>query len=185
MPIRKFVPLAALICLASASCTWAQTGANVQVPRHSHVQLRKLDYLLGLMRERLELSRLVAEVKWNQGLPIEDLERERQFLRSMQQASQGELNPGLLEAFFLAQIQASKELQKALFEEWRSQSVQKLETSTSLEELRPRLDRVSVELLHALRDIQPTLRSPQVQSELRGFPVGALGTALKPLIQSL
>lgn len=183
--MRKFVPLVVLAFWATAPATWAQTGVNTQLPKPAQVQLRKLDYLLGLMRERLELSRLVAEVKWNRGLPIEDLEREKQFLKSVQQTGQGELDPTFLEAFFVAQIQASKELQVALFEQWRSQSLKKIENTTSLEELRARLDRVSVELVYAVRDIQPTLRSHQVQNELRGFPVGALGTAVRPLIQSL
>lgn len=184
MRIQKFVPLALLLWLGAAPVAWAQTGVTTQKPSVGSFQIGKLDYLLGLMRERLELSRLVAEAKWNQSLPVEDLERERQFLTSMLRTANGELDAGFVEAFFGAQIQASKELQNSLFEDWRAQSVKHIESNATLEELRPRLDRVSVELVYALRDIQASLKSPHIQGRLRGYPGGALATAIKPLIQS-
>jgi len=183
MRLQKFVPLALLLWLGATPVVWAQTGVTTQTPGVGSLQIGKLDYLLGLMRERLELSRQVAEVKWNQGLPVEDLERERQFLRSMLRAAQGDLDDRFVEAFFGAQILASKQLQNALFEDWRAQSVQHIESTATLEELRPRLDRVSVELVYALRDIRASLKNPQLQGSLRGYPEGALRTAIKPLLE--
>ena len=69
--------------------------------------------LLELIQRRLQLSELVARVKWQQKLPIEDLLREEEIL---QRYPAGEWRE-----FMRAQMEASKQIQRESFQSWQDQ----------------------------------------------------------------
>jgi cyclohexadienyl dehydratase len=72
-----------------------------------------------LISQRLALMQDVAAFKWANGLPIEDLERERIVLEA---AVRSGLDHGLtatsVESFFALQIKAAKEIQRYWFDRW-------------------------------------------------------------------
>jgi cyclohexadienyl dehydratase len=75
--------------------------------------------LYGLIDQRLALMRDVAAYKWRNGLPVEDLEREAVVA---EQAALDALRHGLTAAssaaFFTAQMEAAKEVQRYWFQLW-------------------------------------------------------------------
>jgi len=119
----------------------------------------KVDRLLVLVRERLELAPAVAQAKWNSGAPIEDLPREREILDAVARAAPGYgLEPRAAVAFFGAQIEAGKVVQQALHRDWRAQGRPPFAAAPDLgRELRPAFDRLTPELLAALGEAQPAI----------------------------
>ena len=79
------------------------------------------DSLEGLVNQRLGHMKSVAIYKWNNQLPIEDLEREKVVLK--QAAEQGlsySISPDSSRDFFQFQIDAAKEIQRYWFDIWQS-----------------------------------------------------------------
>src|SRR3954451_5733476 len=78
-----------------------------------------LDELFGLMRDRLEVMHDVVRWKWGAGSPIEDPAREAALLDDL--AERGKvlgLTPGATRAFFAAQIEAAKLVQRDDIRRW-------------------------------------------------------------------
>jgi chorismate mutase-like protein len=108
--------------------------------------------LAGLVDERLALMPDVARYKWNRKQAIEDLPREQALLESIKaQAPQYGLDPGRAVAFFAAQIDASKVLQRELFFAWQANGEGEFTTTRDLAaDIRPRLDALNPRLLAGL-----------------------------------
>jgi chorismate mutase len=106
-----------------------------------------------LIRRRLETAREVAMAKRNSGAPVEDLEREKQVLQSVESMAKDlRVDPATANRFFQAQIDANKMAQNSFLEEWRSRPP--FATVPDLQKtIRPRLDALTPALLLALRDI--------------------------------
>lgn len=118
---------------------------------------QRLDRLLTLMDQRLEVAVMVAQSKWNSGAPIDDPERERQILDAMS-ASLTAMNPGLARRFFQAQFDAGKIIQRALHAQWRAQAHERFANPPDLvRDIRPALDRITPSLIDALRQATPLL----------------------------
>jgi len=112
--------------------------------------------IVALVSERLALALPVAQWKWANHRPITDAPRESALLADVEKRAQAaDVDPAFARAFFQDQIDASKQVQTALFAKWRTSAppagtAPDLATST-----RPQLDRLTRALLPALARVQP------------------------------
>ena len=121
----------------------------------------KIDRILVLIGQRLGYMDDVARNKWNSGAPIEDLPREREIIESLgRQAPAYGLDADIARDFFRAQIEASKIIQRTRFAEWRARSQPPFKNMPDLRDtIRPALDALTPELMKALADGLPVLRT--------------------------
>ncbi|MBN9415582.1 hypothetical protein ABS71_04235 [bacterium SCN 62-11] len=133
-----------------------------------------IDKLLLLMQKRLALAPTVAQVKWNNHLPIDDPVREEQILEKAPEAQR---------AFLRAQFEASKTIQQQCRQNWVSQHTSTFPTAPSLAEIRVQLDQVTGDMLQALEAARPELEQPELlQKALGKYPESdAWNRALEPL----
>ena len=97
--------------------------------------------LLQLVGQRLGYMKDVAAFKWQHGLPIENLEREKVVLTSaVHQGLRFGLDKSSARGFFEVQIEAAKEVQNYWFEQWRQNPGSLPQNSIDLEgKIRPTL----------------------------------------------
>ena len=135
--------------------------------------------LLDLVAERLSLMTDVAKTKWNSGSEIEDPIREQQLLNDVGVKAQPLGVPTeWAQHFFRFQIEAAKQVQYCLFAQWATQhqgsfsEVQDLRTG-----IRPKLDRLTAELLQELAKQWPELSKSgpsQAKKFMQTVPVNLL-----------
>lgn len=121
-----------------------------------------VDRVLDLADERMSLMPAVAAYKWQNKAPIADPERERVVAaRAGEVAGTMGLAPLGVQAFFEAQIRAARETQAALHERWRANGFSFPTPIPSLaDDIRPHLDRLTVELLKAVNLATAELQRP-------------------------
>lgn len=113
---------------------------------------KKVDQLLLLMQKRLSLMHEVAKAKWNQHLPIEDKAREAAILTSLSQKVPQ--NKDWIVAFFKAQIESAKQMQRADFACWQNEGQALIATDLSLNsDLRAYIDRLNDEMYNLLTEV--------------------------------
>jgi chorismate mutase len=119
----------------------------------------RVDRLLGLIGERLDVAPEVARTKWNTRAPIDDPLREERVLETaVKAATEYGLDPHVAKAFFRGQIEASKVVQRALHAEWTDGSQSAFANVADLGvEIRPVLDRLTPAMLRALVEALPVL----------------------------
>lgn len=172
-----------LIVLLGAGCR----------PRAEPVDSRSIDELLGLMRERLASMSDVARWKWQRKQAITDPVRERELLDRL--ALEGEargLEAAHVRAFFAAQIEAAKQIQRADFERWKRTPPRITGDLPDLAALRKRIDRVNDDLLEVLVEVGPLLATEDGRKTLdaraqeiligSGIEAEVRATALAPLL---
>ncbi len=108
--------------------------------------------LTALMLRRLELAREVAWAKWNTGQPVNDPAREEAVLATVTKlAVEKSLPPEKVRTFFAAQIAASKRQQNEVISTWIEEEAHPDQVPADLlREIRPKLDRLSCDLVKAL-----------------------------------
>lgn len=156
---------------------------------------QKIDGLLTLIDQRLEVAEKVAQAKWNSGAPINDPVRERQILDDLT-ASLTHANAddkSFMRRFFQAQFNAGKIIQTALHEQWRREAHPRFVNPPDLaRDIRPELDRLTPLLIAALDRTRPLLQEPDArrylqqrgEALLRGDVNGAVRTeALRVLLE--
>jgi chorismate mutase-like protein len=140
-----------------------------------------------LVDERLALMPDVARYKWNQHAAIEDLPREQALIESVRrQAPQHGVEPDRAAAFFAAQIEASKVIQRELFAGWQAQGQGPFEAVRDLgKDIRPRLDALNPLLLAALAQV-PELRERRSFGAMPAESISpaAVQLALAPLLKA-
>jgi chorismate mutase-like protein len=121
-----------------------------------------IESLRALIDARLLLAPDVAQYKWNHHLPIEDLPREAQVIAALgHRASDLGVPQAWAESFFRAQIEASKTAQNELFQGWDAFRRGQFADAPDLAAVtRPKLDRLTEQLLHALAENWPVLSDP-------------------------
>ncbi|HMA11144.1 MAG TPA: gamma subclass chorismate mutase AroQ [Steroidobacteraceae bacterium] len=141
--------------------------------------------LAALIDERLALVTEVARYKWNTGAAVEDPPREQALLESLREKAVALGVPRQrVDAFFLAQIEAAKQLQHELFARWKRERREKFpgiaELATSI---RPDIDRVTNQMLQTLASL-PTAQpvSLPAASTVSGISATAVRTARAPLL---
>lgn len=185
-PLRSLRPILTLLSvLVLTGCASA--------PCFSSDDTERVDVLLGAVRQRLDVAPEVARVKWNTKAPIEDLAREQQIVDGVAKASPDHaLDPAAASAFFQAQIDASKVIQRSLHQQWTAANQPPFEKVPDLgKDIRPVLDRLTPALMKALAGATPVLTRPgarelldaRAQAVLTGAPGGAdaVGIAIAPL----
>jgi len=148
-----------------------------------------VETLLGLMNERLAVQADVARYKWNAGQAIEDREREAALLATVARlAPEHGIAPDLAQAFFTAQIEAGKAIQRALFQRWRDAGQGRFADAPDLAGvIRPALDRLTPALLSALAAVRPTPSDPDERTRIATAPEawrempGVWDIAVRPL----
>jgi chorismate mutase len=105
-----------------------------------------------LVAERLALAPCIAHAKWQRHLSIHDLQREKALLLQVRQLSSSYgLAPETAVTFFQKQISASKKAQQQCFAQWSAGQPLPPSPAPDLQkDLRPKLDRLTHQLLHAL-----------------------------------
>lgn len=134
-----------------------------------------VEHLLDLMARRLALAPTVAEVKWNNHLPIEDPAREEQLLQGV---------PENERAFLQAQFEASKQIQQQCRENWVRQHSGAFASAPTLAEIRVQLDKLTSDMLAALEEARAELAQPgMLDNALKRYPADtdAWSKALEPL----
>jgi chorismate mutase len=139
---------------------------------------------------RLLLGDEVAAAKYDAGIPIEDPVRERQLLEEMTESSRASgLDPAFIVRFFRAQIDASKAVQRGLYERWTSHPKSRPGRRPDLTaEVRPRVDAINAQLLQQLKAIIGTPSSltgqaPKPPDTLDELHLKALRIALAPVLR--
>jgi chorismate mutase len=142
--------------------------------------------LLDLIDLRLALAEDVARSKWNSGVPVEDLPRERAIIDAIgREAPRHGLEPVTAMEFFRAQIEASKVAQNALLAAWRLEKQPKFVIAPDLQrDIRPQLDRLTPALLAALAQTRPVLGTPAANHQLERYAAAnaARAAAVAPLL---
>jgi chorismate mutase-like protein len=176
----RYSYLVLLLCLPS--CRPAPPASRTEA----------LDRLLVLIEKRLEIMHDVARWKWAEKSSIEDHSREAHLLDDL--ASRGEplgLDPDLCRAFFRAQIEAAKRVQRADFERWESADRREQEPGPAapdlVEVLRPRIDALNSEMLAALAEVARGPRDDhairgRADSILSGIDAETRAVAIRPLL---
>ncbi len=173
--------------LASGSATrsldkWLEYPWSQQVGPDS-VAVRRIATLIN---ERLSMMPDVARYKWNSGGAIEDPPREQQLLDSVrQQALQQGLPAARVTAFFAAQIEAAKVVQRELFEQWRLSGQGKFDSVVDLAaQIRPRLDSLNPQFLEALAAVPADLSRDHFPAlAFTATSAAAVATAVAPLLE--
>ncbi|QIR40563.1 gamma subclass chorismate mutase AroQ [Tolypothrix sp. PCC 7910] len=154
----------------------------------------KIERLLKLIQQRLLIAHDVARWKWNHKRPIEDRKREQDLLAKVrQQATTYNLEPDVVVAFFQAQIEAGKLIQKADFQNWHQQGAKSFANVPDLNKaIRPSLDKLNTEFFSALVDINPILGCSTIQKSIEsrtqillqgdGIDRQVQSLAIKPLL---
>jgi chorismate mutase len=119
------------------------------------------------MQQRLTLMHEVAQWKWNAGRPITDPQRERELLQSVVEHGRARgLSPELVRSFFSAQMEAARLVQQGDFDRWKANKQKPFAETTSLAELRQRIDHLNRELIDALAEVHPRLSGVAAQQAL-------------------
>ena len=112
-----------------------------------------------LLQSRLQLMKDVAAWKHTQGVPVVDPERERQVLdATVDRASELGIDAESARRLFSLQIQLAVRVQETLISDWRSGRPAPKDAPDLASQLRPQLDRLGRELLHATYIALPELQ---------------------------
>lgn len=169
---RLYFPLFALVFLLSAGCRSVAPAASAHP-------------LPTLMAERLIIAREVAWTKLHSGAAVHDPAREAALLADL--VAQGHargLDPSRVEAFFVAQISASREVQHELLAAWAAGAPHPAHAPLDLRaDIRPSLDTLTPRLLDALpAQPEPTLaRVAETTLREAGFSAAVTALAVEPL----
>lgn len=117
--------------------------------------------LRAVIAERLAVMPDVARHKWNNELPVEDLEREEIVLeRTIEKAVEAGVDDKLAGRFISHQMMASKQVQASLFVVWRAAGRGKFDGVPDLQQtLRPQIVSLTDRLIDALKAAKPYLKN--------------------------
>lgn len=122
----------------------------------------KVNRLLQLISERLDMAPEVARAKWNTKTPIEDPSREEQIIDAVsKRAGEYHLDPQVVKAFFIGQMEASKVIQNTLHAEWVAKRQPPFaKTADLVKDIRPALNQLTPAMMQALAEALPVLQQP-------------------------
>jgi chorismate mutase len=135
--------------------------AFAPAPAHADTDDTALTNLISLVSQRLSLAEPVAHWKWVNHRPVTDARREAALLADVAKRAQAAgVDAEFAHEFFQDQIDASKDIQNALFEQWRKLRPPEgpapdLDTRT-----RPQLDRLTQSMVAGLARVQPMRATP-------------------------
>ncbi|RFU46876.1 chorismate mutase [Paraburkholderia sp. DHOC27] len=129
--------------------------AMVSAPARADSDNTALTNLISLVSQRLALAEPVARWKWANHQPITDAPREAALLADVEKrAAAAQLDLAFARAFFQDQIDASKEIQNALFATWRSTRAPEGAAPDLATSTRPQLDQLTKSMITGLVGVQ-------------------------------
>ncbi|MGF6841761.1 chorismate mutase [Paraburkholderia youngii] len=141
---------------ASCALAIAATVAFSPAPALADGDDTALTNLVALVSQRLALAEPVARWKWANHQPITDTPRENALLADVEKrAAAANVDPAFARAFFQDQIDASKDVQNALFAKWRSTQPPQGPAPDLATSTRPQLDKLTQSLMASLARVQP------------------------------
>lgn len=133
---------------------------------------------------RLTTADTVAASKWRSDAPIDDPAREEQVLASVAaQALDEGLDAARVHQIFRDQIEANKDVQRALFAWWSVSPGSAPAIGPDLSHVRPVIDRQNTQILDQMREQQAVLAETGWLPALLDA-AGAVGQILSPLHQA-
>src|SRR5262249_6041868 len=116
---------------------------------------------------RLDLMKEVARVKWRDGKPSADPDRERQMMAELvRRGEEKGLDSDTVREFFNAQIEAAKQVQQEPFDRWKSEGASTKMEARDLTSLRQQVDETNLALLESLAKLQPYLADESLRRRL-------------------
>jgi cyclohexadienyl dehydratase len=159
MPAQEEAVISMRSGVASLILGWVLLcGVAFAEPTQFVTEDAAVERVLDLADQRLAVMPAVAAVKWQTHAPIFDRQRENAVIQHAQDlgAPMGLMSDPVKRLFEL-QARLARELQGALHEEWKAHGYSYSEAVTTLAALRPRLDGLTVDLLHAIYLAAPIL----------------------------
>ena len=124
-------------------------------------QTRPLEPIARAVSLRLATADAVAAAKWGTPSPIDDPAREAQVLGAVAaQAADEGLSAVRVQQIFRDQIEANKEVQRALFAWWSVAPGAAPTVRPDLTQVRPVIDRQNLDILLQLREQEAVLAGP-------------------------
>jgi chorismate mutase len=144
---------------AVAAVMLAMSTAGGTAPASAHT--RPLEPIALAVSLRLATADTVAAAKWGPPSPIDDPAREAQVLGAVAaQAAHEGLSAGRVQQIFRDQIEANKEVQRALFGWWSVAPGAAPTVRPDLTQVRPVIDRQNTDILLQLREQEAVLAGP-------------------------
>lgn len=141
--------------------------AFAPAPAHADSDNTALTNLISLVSQRLELAEPVARWKWAHHQAITDAPREAALLADVEKrAAAAQVDPSFARAFFQDQIDASKEVQNALFATWRSTRPPEGPAPDLATSTRPQLDQLTRSMIAGLARVQGLRTAPDCPSQV-------------------
>jgi chorismate mutase len=135
--------------------------ALISAPARADGDDAPLTNIVALVSQRLALAEPVARWKWAHHESITDTPREDALLASVDKRAQSAgVDPAFARLFFRDQIEASKDVQNALFDSWNHSSPPAGTPPDLVHDLRPKLDDVTNKLVAALARVEPLRNTP-------------------------
>ncbi len=154
-PVRPAVARRAV----AAAVMLAMLAVGGAVP--AGAQTRPLEPIALAVSLRLATADAVAAAKWGTPSPIDDPAREAQVLGAVaSQAADEGLSAGRVQQIFRDQIEANKEVQRALFGWWSVAPGAAPTVRPDLTQVRPVIDRQNLDILLQLREQEAVLAGP-------------------------
>ena len=124
--------------------------------------------LVRHMADRVMTADQVALSKWDSGRPVHDPQREAQVIANAVAAAPAYgLAAKDVEDLFTDQMEASKQVQYARLDAWKRQGgAPAWERQSLSDEIRPRLDRLQVEIMEDLRHLAPARKAADCPARL-------------------
>ena len=147
----------ALLCCKHGVTRDLGTGAEPALGSDDLAVLaEEVSELARLVDRRLSYMKDVAAYKWANGLPIEDLERERVVLeKSAQGAAAFGLDPASVRPFVRRQMELAKQIQSHWFQRWTQEDSAPREFRDLTTEVRPDLLSLGDDILRAIAELAP------------------------------
>jgi chorismate mutase len=124
--------------------------------------------LVRHLADRVMTADQVALSKWDSGRPVHDPQREAQVIANAVAAAPAYgLAAKDVEDLFTDQMEASKQVQYARLDAWKRQGgAPAWERQSLSDEIRPRLDRLQVEIMEDLRHLAPARKAADCPARL-------------------
>ena len=149
--LRKVIAGVVAVVGLSAGVVPVADAAPQQVVQLGGVHGDQLDGLTELVVQRILIADDVAASKYFSGKPVDDPVREQQILTAVRaSAVQLGIDPDETAAFFRAQIEASKVVQRGLLAYWAAHPDKAPTTGPDLNVIRQKLDALTTQLLTEL-----------------------------------
>ena len=151
-PMQILTPLRTTLTAAAAVLAIPGTAAAAPASPWSS----PLHPVASLAAERLATADLVAAAKWGTDSPIDDPAREQVVLDNVAaQAKQIGADPDEVRRIFRDQIEANKDVQRALYARWTAHPDQAPTTRPDLNVVRQTINRINTDLVQAVADTTP------------------------------